>query len=116
MLLDRPQSYAPTHALARKIQSWSIVFAKFFTCDSACKKFCKPFSRRYNMKTLRQIFIGLVLTLALTTAAFAGQIECPGVTQTSQQTSTSDARATSEQGYGVTDIVAGIIETVLSLV
>ncbi|MBD0369777.1 MAG: hypothetical protein ICV60_02910 [Pyrinomonadaceae bacterium] len=33
------------------------------------------------MKNLRQLFAGLVLTLALTSTAFAGQVECPGITQ-----------------------------------
>jgi hypothetical protein len=38
------------------------------------------------MKTLRQLFIGLALTLALTSTAFAGKIECPGVTNSSEVT------------------------------
>lgn len=33
------------------------------------------------MNNLRQFCAGLILTLALTTTAFAGQIECPGVVQ-----------------------------------
>jgi hypothetical protein len=33
------------------------------------------------MNNLRQLCAGLILTLALTSTAFAGQIECPGVTQ-----------------------------------
>lgn len=70
------------------------------------------------MRNLRPFFAGFVLTLALTTTAFAGQIECPGVTQTppQEQTSTSDAGATSETEYGVSEIVVDIIEAVLSLV
>lgn len=33
------------------------------------------------MNNLRRFCAGLILTLALTTAAFAGQVECPGVVQ-----------------------------------
>lgn len=38
------------------------------------------------MKNLRQLCAGLILTLALTTAAYAGQMDCPGITSQPQAT------------------------------
>jgi hypothetical protein len=38
------------------------------------------------MKRLQQLCAGLILTFALSASAFAGQVDCPGVTASSQPT------------------------------
>lgn len=72
------------------------------------------------MKNLRQLCIALVLMLTLSAAAFAeGQVNCPGITQppptTEEQTTDIDASC-GDISCGVVDVVAGIFETMLSLV
>ncbi len=63
------------------------------------------------MKNLRQLCAALILTLALAAPVFAGQIECPGITQEpTEQASTSDTE------YGMTDVILSVLETVLSVV
>jgi hypothetical protein len=58
------------------------------------------------MKALRQLCAGLILTFALSASAFAGQVNCPGVTASSQTT------ASGEIECGITDallIMLGLI-------
>ena len=56
-----------------------------------------------KMKNLRQLCAGLILTLALTATASAGQMDCPGVTAPSE---------TTVEG----DMPNALTETVLSLI
>ena len=65
------------------------------------------------MKNLRRLCAGLVLTLALAVPAFAGQMNCPGITQEPPQ---PEQASTSEAEYGVTDVILSVLETVLSVV
>jgi hypothetical protein len=37
------------------------------------------------MKILRQLCAGLILTFALSASAFAGQVDCPGITDSQPQ-------------------------------
>lgn len=68
------------------------------------------------MNNLRQFCAGLILTLALTATAFAGQIECPGVVQPPQATAEgeipNDATVEFSQPT-VTDILISLIVSVL---
>jgi hypothetical protein len=50
------------------------------------------------MKNLRQLCAALILTLALTVSALAGQMDCPGVTSTVPQ-------ATGTIECGITDVL-----------
>lgn len=52
------------------------------------------------MKTLRQLCAGLVLMLALTVTASAGQMDCPGVAVTSQPTAAGNIECP-----GLTDVL-----------
>jgi hypothetical protein len=56
------------------------------------------------MKNLRQLCAGLILTLALTVPAVAGQMDCPGVT-----TPAPEATVAGEMPCGITETVLLLI-------
>jgi hypothetical protein len=68
------------------------------------------------MKNLSQLCAGLILTLALTATASAGQMDCPGVTASSSRARVAgeipnDVTAAGDIQYGVTaadDIPNGV--------
>jgi len=62
------------------------------------------------MKTLRQLCAGLILALALTTTASAGKIDCPGIAAQSTEQVSAEGKMDCP---GVTDILLGLIGTVL---
>lgn len=63
------------------------------------------------MNNLRQLCAGLILTLALTSTAFAGQIECPGITQPPPEEVMSETQ--SEADITITEALLTLIEIVL---
>ena len=67
------------------------------------------------MKNLRRLCAGLVLTLALAAPAFAGQVDCPGVTQPPP---TEEATVAGEMPNGIdsSDTPGAVIEAVFSVI
>lgn len=63
------------------------------------------------MSNLQKLCGGLVLTLALTSTAFAGQMDCPGITQPQPEEVTSETQ--SEADITATDALLILIESVL---
>lgn len=70
------------------------------------------------MKNLRRLCAGLILTLALTSTAFAGQMDCPGVTSTPPP---PEAEVTGDMPTGgvsadpMTVAMLSLIETMVTL-
>jgi hypothetical protein len=65
------------------------------------------------MKNLRQLCGVVVLTLALTVSAFAGQIDCPGVVDPPPDTTPT---ATGQVGCpGLTEAAVSLIQSILAL-
>ena len=70
------------------------------------------------MNNLRRLCAGFILTLALAAPAFAGQMDCPGITQ---QPPPTEVTVAGEMPNGVestgtvTETVFSLIVTVLSL-
>lgn len=58
------------------------------------------------MKNLRQLCVGLVLTLALSANAFCGQVNCPGVTEPPPEAA---AEVAGEMPCGITETVVLLI-------
>lgn len=50
------------------------------------------------MKRLRQLSAGIILTIALSASAFAGQVDCPGITDTQPE-------AAGYMPNGITDVL-----------
>jgi hypothetical protein len=66
------------------------------------------------MNNLRQFFVGLILTLALTSTAFAGQVECPGITQEPpQEEITSETQSTTASESIITEALRILIDGAL---
>lgn len=63
------------------------------------------------MNNLRQLFAGLILTFALTSTAFAGQMDCPGITQPPPEETISDTQSATD--IAVRDALLILIEVVL---
>jgi hypothetical protein len=65
------------------------------------------------MKTLRQLCAGLILTLGLTVTASAGQMDCPGVTASSQPTVAgyipNGITAEGEMQYGLLLLIVSLV-------
>jgi hypothetical protein len=103
--------------LQEKFKAGLLCCAKFFAQHIVCKKLCEQFSRRHSMNNLRQFCAGLILTLALTTAAFAGQIECPGVVQPPPQATVEgeipNGATVAFSPPTVTDLLLSLIVSVL---
>jgi hypothetical protein len=65
------------------------------------------------MKNFRQLCGVVVLTLALTVSAFAGQIDCPGVVDPPPS---PDTTRTGQVGCpGLTEAAVSLIQTLLAL-
>ena len=64
------------------------------------------------MKHLRQLCAGLILTFALTSTVFAGQMDCPGVTQPPPE-ETSATQSDSQTNSTITEALLVLIEGVL---
>jgi hypothetical protein len=64
------------------------------------------------MRSLRQLCVTAVLTIALVVSAHAGEIECPGITQTPppQETVTGEIECP-----GVTQVIVIFVESLLLL-
>lgn len=70
------------------------------------------------MSNLRKLSMAFILALTLSSAALAGTIDCPGITQeppTVEQSAEQEASC-GDMSCGVLDVVAGIFDSVLSLV
>jgi hypothetical protein len=68
------------------------------------------------MKHLGRFCAGVILALSLTLPAYAGHIPCPGVTDEPQTSeATSEATATGDISCGLTDDLANLLLSLLSL-
>jgi hypothetical protein len=99
-LQDARHHNRPFSPLQEKFKAGLVLDARGFAYYSACKDFCKQSSRRHRMKRLRQGCAGLILTIALSASAFAGQVNCPGVTASSEPTAAGDILC-----LGITDMI-----------
>jgi hypothetical protein len=64
------------------------------------------------MKRLGRFCAGVILALSLTLPAYAGHIPCPGVTDEPQ---TTEATAAGDISCGLTDDLANLLLSLLSL-